>query len=247
MNILAISNSFGVDANRYLHQLAEAAGENLNIATLYIPSCSLEMHYRNMLGDKPDYDLHFNGVYTGFKVSIEQALLARKWDVVTLQQASYFSPKQDSYFPYAQELYDCIKTCQPQAQIWMHQTWAYADGSAQLAGAKYETSAAMFTDIQNAYLRCHKELETDGIIPAGKVLMTLGERTGIPVHRDGLHATMGLGRYALGLTWLRTLTGCPAKGNPYKNFDQPILPEHIALAQELVDEIDLSEFYRKEG
>lgn len=244
MNVLAITNSFGVDANRYLHQLAEAAGENLNVATLYIPSCSLEMHYRNMLGDKPDYDLHFNGVYTGFKVSIEQALLARKWDVVTLQQASYFSPKADSYFPYAEELYDYIKTCQPKAQVWMHQTWAYDDGSKNLQGVGYPTFDAMFADIKNAYLHCHSTLGTDGIIPCGELLQKLRDRCGMSVHRDGLHVTLGLGRYALGLLWLRMLTGITVADNTFSYFDQPISAEHIAIAKELVDGFEPSD-YRK--
>lgn len=244
MNVLAISNSFGVDANRYLHQLAEAAGENLNIATLYIPSCSLEMHYRNMIGDKPDYDLHFNGIYTGFKVSIEQALLARKWDVVTLQQASYFSPKTDSYFPYAQELYDHIKLCQPKAQIWMHQTWAYDDGSKNLKSTGYPSFDAMFTDIEKAYLQCHNELETDGIIPCGELLQKLRDCCGVSLHRDGLHVTFGLGRYALGLLWLRMLTGKSVANNTFLYFDEPIADEHIAIAKELVDAIDPKE-YRK--
>ena len=244
MNILAISNSFGVDANRYLHQLAEAAGKTLNIATLYIPSCSLEMHYRNMIGDKTDYDLHFNGVYTGFKVSIEQALLARKWDVVTLQQGSYFSPDPESYFPYAEELYDHIKLCQPKAQVWMHQTWGYDDGSKNLEGVHYPSFDAMFADVKAAYLQCHESLGTDGIIPCGEVLQKLRDRLGISVHRDGLHATMGLGRYALGLTWLRMLTGKSVADNTFSCFDQHIDPKHIVVAKELVDSIDLDE-YRK--
>jgi len=242
MNVLAISNSFGVDANRYLHQLAEAAGEKLNIATLYVPSCSLETHYRNMIGDKAEYDLHFNGFYTGFRVSIEQALLARKWDVVTLQQASYFSPKPDSYFPYAQELYDHIKLCQPKAQVWMHQTWAYDDGSRNLESAGYPSFDAMFADIEKAYLQCHNELGTDGIIPCGELLKKLRDRCGISVHRDGLHATMGLGRYALGLLWLRMLTGASAADNAFSRFDEPIDPAYIRIAKELVDAVDPQQY-----
>ena len=244
MNVLVISNSFGVDANRYLHQLAESAGKTLNVATLYIPSCSLEMHYRNLIGDKPDYDLHFNGVYTGFKVSIEQALLARKWDVITLQQGSYFSPKPDSYFPYAQELYEHIKLCQPKAQVWMHQTWAYNDGSANLEGVGYPDFDAMFADIQAAYRQCHDTLGTDGIIPCGELLQKMRERCGISLHRDGLHVTYGLGRYALGLLWLRMLTGVEVADIAYCKFDQPIAPEHIAIAKDLVDAIDPAD-YRK--
>ena len=38
--------------------------------------------------DAADYDFEFNGVRTGIKVSIKQALQSDIWDVVTLQQAS---------------------------------------------------------------------------------------------------------------------------------------------------------------
>ena len=88
MRVLSISNSFGVDATRYLHQIAKAGGDRLEIVTLYIGGCSLERHYRNMLGDKQAYELHYNGQNTGFFVSMQEALLSRKWDVILLQQQS---------------------------------------------------------------------------------------------------------------------------------------------------------------
>ena len=50
--ILAISNSFGVDANRYLYGIARAAKEEIRVVTLYIGGCSLYRHYRNMLSEE---------------------------------------------------------------------------------------------------------------------------------------------------------------------------------------------------
>ena len=47
--ILAISNSFGVDANRYFHGVCRSAGEDIKVVTLYIGGCTLYRHYRNML------------------------------------------------------------------------------------------------------------------------------------------------------------------------------------------------------
>lgn len=237
MRVLAISNSFGVDANRYLHQIARSAGVKLDVCTLYIGGCPLELHYRNMLADREAYDLHFNGVNTGFKTSISEALLSGHWDVVTIQQASHFSPKPDTYTPYAEELYDYIKTCQPKAKVLIHQTWAYEDGSVKLANMGYETAKAMFADIEKAYQLCSDTIGADGIIPCGKLMMTLLDKGIEKVHRDTFHASLGLGRFAQGLLWYKALTGNSVADITYNDFDEEIPAEHIAIAKEVVDSL----------
>lgn len=239
MKVLAISNSFGVDANRYLNQIARADGTDIQVVTLYIGGCSLETHYRNMLGDKKAYTLYFNGLSTGFSISMEEALLSRPWDVITLQQASHFSPIPSTYEPYATSLYDYVKECQPKAKILIHQTWAYEDGSEKLANKGYDSSAAMFADIEKAYELCHKELGTDGIIPSGALFQKLLQQ-GIPkVQRDTFHASLGLGRYALGLLWYRMLTGKSVAENTFCDFDEVISDEEIRIAKETVDSFPL--------
>lgn len=237
MRVLSISNSFGVDATRYLHQIARAAGEKLDVCTLYIGGCPLELHYRNMLGDKQVYDLYFNGFNTGFKTSISEALLNGRWDVISFQQASHFSPKPDSYTPYAEELYDYIKTCQPKAKVLIHQTWAYEDGSLKLANMGYETGKAMFADIEKAYQLCVDTIGADGIIPCGKLMMTLLEKGIEKVHRDTFHASLGLGRYAQGLLWYKVLTGNCVADITYNDFDEEVPAEQIAIAKEVVDSL----------
>lgn len=237
MYVLAIGNSFSQDATRYLHQIAKAGGEQIEVVNLYIPSCSLDRHYRNMLTGARDYGLQFNGQVTGFNVSLEEALLNREWDVVTLQQQSVRSANYDTFNPYIKSLYDYVKECVPKAKILLHQTWALETGSDRIAAAGFENYEAMMDKIEDSYIRCHAAIGTDGVIPSGRLLGKL-LRDEIPtVHRDGLHVTKGLGRYALGLLWYHMLTGRAAFDNTFCDFDEPVSDEDIRIAKACVDSI----------
>ena len=55
------------------------------------------------------------------------------------------------------------------------------------------------------------------------------------VHRDTYHASLGLGRYALGLLWYRMLTGNSVKDNVFAAFDQPITAEERQIAKDCVE------------
>lgn len=235
MNVLAIGNSFSQDATRYLHQIAEADGVTLHITNLYIGGCSLERHYRNMLSAERAYELQYNGQLTGFKVSLQEALLNRPWDVVTLQQASGYSMDVDTYFPYIVDLYAFVKKCVPKAKILIHQTWAYEDGSDRLYNvAHFDTAAEMFAAVEQAYAHAHATLGSDGIIPSGKLLRSLLDNGIEKVHRDTYHASYGLGRYALGLLWYHCLTGHSVSENDFHHFDEPIPEDHIRIAKKCV-------------
>ena len=239
MNVLAIGNSFSTDATRYLHDIAVAGGDKLEIVNLYIGGCSQERHYRNMLGDKKDYLLECNGHQTGFYVTMQEALLNREWDVITLQQASHFSAKKETYVPYITELADYVRRCQPHAKILIHETWAYEAESLRLFNvAKYPTPEAMLADVKEAYRAAAELIHADGMIPSGEMFMDLLAR-GIPkVHRDTFHASLGLGRYALGLLWYRCLTGKSVLDNSYNVFDVPVAEEDIAIVKACVESFE---------
>ena len=238
MRVLSISNSFGVDATRYLHQIAKAGGDRLEIVTLYIGGCSLERHYRNMLGDKQAYELHYNGQNTGFTVSMQEALLSRKWDVIQLQQQSSSSAHPETFSPYDEALYEFCKECAPQAKIVLMQTWAYEEGSEKLAATGWPNAKAMFGAIEASYAQCHQRLGTDGIIPAGELFTRMLDAGVAKIHRDTFHASLGLGRYALGLLWYRMLTGKTVADNAFCSLDEPATEEEIAIAKRCVDAMD---------
>jgi len=235
MRVLAIGNSFSVDATRYLHQIARADGKDLVVANLYVSGCPLERHFRNMLSDNREYNLCYNGMTTGFYVSIKEALLNRSWDVITLQQASGLSFKQSSYYPYINELYDYVKKCVPNAKILIHQTWAYEQGSAKLANAGFEDAGDMFREIKKAYAAAVEQVGADGLIPSGEMFRYLLDNGFEKIHRDTYHATKGAGRYALGLLWYRLLTGQHVLDNSFCDFDEEVTAEQVSIIKEYVD------------
>ena len=238
MYILSIGNSFSQDAQRYVYGIARAAGAELQMFNLYIPGCPLERHFRNMLSGEREYILEVNGVSTGFKVSLQEALLIRKWDVITVQQASGTSVDYETYQPYLNRLAAFIRDYSPKAKIAVHQTWAYAKESPRLASKwGYQDPSEMLRNLKAAYAQAAEDIGADLLIPGGEALWALLS-AGVPsVHRDCHHASRGLGRYALGLTWYAALTGNSVADNTYCDFDEPISPEDAALARKCVDEV----------
>lgn len=238
MDILSIGNSFSHDSQRYLHSIAKADGVELNTFNLYIGGCSLSRHFQNMHSERRVYTLGMNGKSTNFFVSLKEALLNRDWDVITVQQANRQSPNYDTYQPYLDRLVEFIRCLVPKAKIVVHQTWACEQGSKRLnEDLKYSDYREMLKDIINAYKIAAEHIGADFIIPSGEVFGAMLENGIEKVHCDTVHANLGIGRYALGLTWYRFLTGKDIEGNSFNDFDEEVSAEQIAIAKKCVMEI----------
>ena len=196
----------------------------------------MDRHYRNMLSDDRVYELQYNGCPTGFKVSLNEALLNREWDVITLQQASHRSFDYRSYEPYISELAAYVRRCVPKAKLYIHQTWAYEENSHRLLNiAKYGTSKAMLDDVVRSYDLAAKSINADGIIPSGELFGKLVENGIEGIQRDTFHASLGIGRYALGLLWYSTLYKRSIADNGFCDFDEDISPEITTVIKSCVD------------
>jgi hypothetical protein len=232
MKILAIGNSFSNDAMRYLHRIAESSGTDMKTVNLYIGGCPLSRHYVNMHNDATDYDFEFNGERTGIKASIKQALQSDVWDAVTLQQVSNQSVDYETYQPYLNSLAEYVRIHAPKAELIIHQTWAYEQGSARLTEEMgYSRHEDMFSDIKKAYEKAAEALGGVRIIPSGQVMENLIEAGLTKVHRDTFHASLGAGRYALGLVWYEILTGKSCIGDKFRGFDVPVSDNEAVAAQ----------------
>ncbi len=237
MNILAIGNSFSQDATRYLHQIAKSAGVYFQVVNLEIGGCPLEKHFRNIKADAKAYAFEFNGVNTGFQLSIKEALLNRSWDVITIQQVSTQSPRYETYQPYLNVCTRYIKEHCPKAKIYLQQVWSYENGGPQLTGwTNYKDTEEMFVDTKACYEKALIDCKADGLIPSGEVILEL-MRKGYKMHRDGLHVTLGLGRYALSLLWYSYLSGKSIDDVSISDFDEPISDEEIADAKATVNKV----------
>ncbi len=237
MKILSIGNSFSQDAQRYLSRLAKREGVAIKSVNLYIGGCPLRTHYLNMLDDIPAYDFQFNGDSTGIKVSIRQALASDNWDVITLQQASHLSTDYSTYTPYLEALADYARKYCPHAKLYIHQTWAYEDGSARLASVGYEKTDAMLADIRTAYSSAAAAINADGIIPSGEAMLAALDGGIAKIHRDTFHASLGAGRYLLALTWYKTLTGNDISANAFDELDEPVTDEERGIIIKVVSNL----------
>ena len=236
MKILSIGNSFSQDAQRYLYRLAKTAGDEWKTVNLNIGGCSLRTHYLNALEDKASYAFEYNGDYHGLTVSIKQLLISDEWDVITFQQASHFSAHYETYTPYLENLLEYVKKYCPHSRIYLHQTWAYEEGSERLMDiGKFDSTDEMFNRIREAYATAAQTIHADGIIPCGQAMLNATKMGIEKIHRDTFHASLGAGRYLLALTWYKALTGKDITENDLDDFDEPVSDEERKIVIKAVN------------
>ena len=244
--ILAISNSFGVDATRYFYGVSRAGGEDVKVVTLYIGGCSLYRHYRNMLSEERAYLMYINGMSTGFYVSLKEALLSDSWNIVTFQQASGLSGDYSTYSPYLSELSAYVKRLAPIAKQYIHAIWGWSDSKIlNTESIPYKTSDEMFAAADASYKSAARDISADGYIPAGALMQKLYKTIGDKAYRDGYHATHGVGRYALALVWYMTLLEKNIDGVVYRDFDEPVSEEELLIAEKCAKEAVEENTYKK--
>ncbi len=218
IKILAIGNSFSVDAMEFLWDICTDAGfKEVILGNLYIGGCTLDTHASNISSNSAAYTYYYNddGMWqTTNKVALNTALVDEEWDIITIQQGSPDSgrPETFSKLPDILAHIDANKT-NDDAKVYWHMTWAYQKGSTQSGFENYgNDQAAMYnailSTVQNTVLKTEG---IDGVIPSGTTVQNL--RTsylGDKLTRDSYHLKYDIGRYAAGLTWFTTLTGVPA-------------------------------------
>lgn len=230
MKILAIGNSFSDDAAEYLPQIAKAGGMDLKIGSLCIGGCPLKLHWENALNDEKAYGYELHPELDDERVSIREALESDEFDFITFQQGSILSGKPETYYPYIENLYHFVKAIRPEAEILIHQTWAYEKGYERLS--EYENSSDyMFKCIKDAYhLAADRLADLNGapirIIPCGEAMQSaranplfdtvFEDGNPLSLNRDGFHASLLYGRYLLGAVWYETLTGKGIFKNSFK-------------------------------
>lgn len=237
MKVLSIGNSFSQDAHKWLHQLAEMNGVDMQTLNLYIGGCSLERHWQNVENNAEAYDFEPNGIGTTWKISIEAALNLTAWDIITVQQVSGKSGMPESYEPYLSDLVALIRKLQPNAELWFHQTWAYETDSQHAAFENYGRSQQQMFDRLVAASEAAAKSINAKLIPAGKLIQTLREtvpefdyaKGGLSLCRDGYHMTYDYGRFAVAALWLPTLTGITVEASEFENFNPVLIQKILAV------------------
>ncbi len=215
IKILAIGNSFSVDAMEHLWNIFTYAGfEKVLLGNLYIGGCSLDTHYANMQSNAPEYIYYYNNSGTWQEAAgadVISTLGMEDWDIITIQQASADSGKPETYGN-LQGILDMIQEnkTNADAKIYWHMTWAYQADSDHGGFAYYDNDQLKMYNAITATVGSKVEVLEDiaGIIPSGTAIQNLRtSEVGDTLTRDGYHLSLGTGRYTAALTWFAYLTG----------------------------------------
>lgn len=218
LKILSIGNSYSQDAQAYLAKMATAEGKTFKCVNLYKSGCALSTHANGWTNTEAIYNYELNGTatadYTKY-VSLKAVLESDQFDVITLQQASWTSVNYSTYQPYLNNLIAAIREKQPNAKLYIHQTWSYGDANSNhTSNPTYTggTMAAMWTKIEAAYNSAATETGLE-LIPAGQAIqnaqeaLNAGGYSETNIQRDNAHVSKTWGRYLLARVWYEALTG----------------------------------------
>lgn len=241
LKVLAIGNSFSVDAMEYLYHIAKSAGvETVILGNLRISGCTLDMHWANAKTDAKSYTYLKNttgtwGTTEGF--TLWDGLKDEEWDYVTIQQASQLTGMPTSYENLSNMLdyLDENKVSADTKVLW-HMTWAYQGDSTHSGFANYGKSQskmyqAIVKTTQDVILPTGR---FDGVIPSGTAVQNA--RTsfiGDNMTRDGYHMVQPFGRYLVGLTYFAAITGADVSKVTYRPASS-VTDEMDAMAKEAV-------------
>ena len=212
MKILLISNSFGVNLQTYAKEIAKVNGLELEIYTLYIGGCSLELHDKNIKENNKVYELFVDGETTSIFLSIDKALRLKDWDYISLQQASHLSGDISSYYPYLNNVYTYVRIKCPKAKIMWHQTWAYSgknlfkysEVKQWLPSFKFNNDLEMKDAIDLALEKITNDFKFDLVVRSGDVVFEAMKEFDNVYDSEGFHLNK-LGCYLIGLNLIKTL------------------------------------------
>lgn len=214
LRILTIGNSFSDDTMEYMYQIASSAGvRNIELGNLYIGGCTVATHVSNAKGDKPAYEYRVNtkgrwSTTNNYKMSA--ALASKKWDFISMQQASGSSGVPATYKDLDYLISYVRSSANPEAVLVWNMTWAYQQNSTHEEFPKYgKNQMKMYESILGALSsQIDTKEEIKIISPTGTAIQNARTSyVGDTLTRDGYHLSLDLGRYIAGLTFFKALTG----------------------------------------
>lgn len=146
LKVLMIGNSFSNSVLTYLPKIVKMSGKHhLKLANAYIGGCTLERHCANIDKEKTDpnfkpYTFHLIDSADlkpkSTRSNLSDIIKADKWDIITIQQGSVHSPYKEKTLDLAKKLIAHVRALAPQAEIVVHETWAYRADHPWFTGKK---------------------------------------------------------------------------------------------------------------
>lgn len=211
IRLLTIGNSFAENALLFLEAIANSADRaRVEVGRANLGGCSLEKHWNlaEYTAKHPDYKTYRHKTGPDGKpveLTLQEALVADRWDFVTLQQVSHKSWRSETFEPFLGKLHALVRERAPQATITLHQTWAYRADTPYLPENNL-TQELMFEGIRASYALYGRQYGCP-VLPSGEAVQ---------------HVRRTPGRT---FVW-------PEPGYDYQHAEAPVLPrqEHSLAA-----------------
>ena len=174
IKVLAIGNSYAVDAFAYLEEIARKEGVYLDLRIAQIGGATFKKHWDvwNATTEEGRKKYTENGEGVDISHFLEDGTV---YDYITIQQSSAHSGNTDKFNEALEEVAKYIRERQPTAEILIHKTWANEKGSPVTAFVEdYNSDQAYMTK------QIDKSVET-----ACKILATVETDSGLKVSLDG--------------------------------------------------------------
>lgn len=163
LKVLTIGNSFADSVFEFLPKIVKSVPDcQLVLERANIGGCTLERHWREVL--KSEKDPKYKPYYGKF--NLREKLTSKKWDIVTLQQASHQSFRPESYQPWFKNLYEYVRKYAPQAEIVIQMTWSYRPDHPGFGKWCCKDYKEMYEKLFANYVKTAKEFNCR-IIPSG--------------------------------------------------------------------------------
>lgn len=147
IRVLTVGNSFADNSIRFLDEITASQDVEIHVARANLGGSDLARHARHLQvfqedpHDPEGRPYALPGGAKDARRSLVEALESEEWDFVTIQQVSRRSFDPASYEPFAATLMQTIRQRAPQAEILVHQTWAYREDHPWFQGAEAEIAA----------------------------------------------------------------------------------------------------------
>ena len=191
IRVLAIGNSYAVDAYTYLGQIAESEGYNMVLRIAQQSGATFTKHWKTWTAETEEGRKKYTE--NGEKVDIEHFLEdGTRYDYITIQQSNADSGDRETFLENAENVVKYLREKQPTAEILIHQTWSCEHNSpVEAFEEKYKDSQEFMTQeikwcVENARVVLGKVVTDSGleVSPGGKPLRYIPSGDSVTIARE---------------------------------------------------------------
>ena len=226
VKVLMVGNSYAQDTMTYAHEIARAQGINMVCGVIYYGGCTVEQHSNFIAQNKAVYTYFKNGGTDRASVDFYDILNDEDWDVITIQTGQGKQGVKESFYPYLPQLIALIENRLPEVEVGLFQSWAVPScyegtGNSRLS-AYDDNSEKMYQAIIKTFSELKSENGVSFVVPSAEALHSINNTSvcdnsvaATSFFRDSTAHVNEKGRYMMGLTIFKSVTGLNVNGNSY--------------------------------